>query len=125
MKPTVVVKIPSLMEIDSTNLQYKDYYKDVKGDTGNPLNPDYKIRTSYPNAAPLYWTYRVVHRDYDGGNGAGYHNESTTTLDKDTTADLISAATYKPYKSVNGENFLKFFFDGSLKPGDSLSLIHI
>ena len=26
MKPTVVVKIPSLMEIDSTNLQYKDYY---------------------------------------------------------------------------------------------------
>lgn len=120
MKPTVVVKIPSLMEIDSTNLQYKDYYKDVEGNTDNPLNPDYKIRTSYPNAAPLYWTYRVVHRDYDGGNGAGYHNESTTTLDKDTTADLISAATYKPYKSVNGENFLKFFFDGSLKPGDSI-----
>ena len=109
--PTIVITVPQLFKIEANNLQYVDY-DTAKGDFTNPLNAGYERQNAYGDKEPLYWTFRVVHRDYADD---GTYVESGPSKGTD-----VVLSSYEPLKKGADETTLKFFFKGDLQPGDCI-----
>ncbi|MCD7907312.1 MAG: hypothetical protein LUH04_06455 [Clostridium sp.] len=114
VNPSIVVRVPPLLAINPNTLTYVPY-DEVVSDLSVPLNPEYKRKNSYSETEPLFWTYRVVHRDYDR-NG----NYTTETAPSDFTDVTLNAEEIQPFQQNGNENLLKFFFKGRLMPGDTI-----
>ena len=116
MDPVITVRIPPLLTLDANTLEYVPY-ENVKDNPSHPLNPSYTRKDYYKDSEKLYWTFRVVHRDYEKYT-SNYTQETATN--KDTNVVLRKdGGSYNIYKSGN-ENLLNFFFNGKLMPGDTI-----
>ena len=114
VNPTIVIRVPPLLTINPNTLTYVPY-DEVTSDLSVPLNPDYKRKNAYSETEPLYWTYKVVHRDYDK-NG----HFTTETEPSDFTDVTLDTKDIQPLQQSGNEKLLKFFFKGRLMPGDSI-----
>ena len=123
MNPTIVVKVPKVLLIDSKNFSYVPY-DEVEKDSTNPLNPAFtRKQNSYGENEPLYWTYRVVHREYDADGNVIKEEQPQQYTD----ADLKNSGVgYQPCSTDSSDEFLlKFFFTGTLKPGDTIVIDYL
>ena len=114
VNPTIVIRVPPLLTINPNTLTYVPY-DEVTDDLSMPLNPAYQRKSSYSETEPLYWTFKVVHRDYDK-NG----HFTTETEPSDFTDVTLDTKDIQPLKQIGNEKLLKFFFKGRLMPGDSI-----
>ena len=91
MDPVITVRIPPLLTLDANTLEYVPY-ENVKDNPSHPLNPSYTRKDYYKDSEKLYWTFRVVHRDYEKYT-SNYTQETATN--KDTNAVLRKADAWR------------------------------
>ena len=123
MNPTIVVKVPKALLIDSKNFSYVPY-DEVEKDSTNPLNPAFTR-----NRTPMVKMSRCTGLTVLFTGSTTQMEMSLRKSSRSSTQMRIlknSGVGYQPCSTDSSDEFLlKFFFTGTLKPGDTIVIDYL